>query len=166
MFVLFSLMALIALYIETALSHLLPIGVLIPNLIVILAVDLGLRYHGALGAFLAFAMGYATDAFSGTHLGVNACLITLVFFMSFEISRRLLVTNAGVGAVAVFFGAILTSIGGLALSSGSGALGEAGPLMPWLGLQALITAILAPFIFSLLARCKRAVGLPAGPSRE
>ena len=163
---LFSILALIALFLETAIPHLIPAHVLIPNLIVILAVDLGLRYHGTLGALMAFAMGYATDAFSGIHLGVNAFLMTLVYLLTYEMSRRLLVTNALVGSVFVFFGVMLTSLGGLWLGSGTEVLSESGPMLPWLLAQAAITAIIAPFVFALVAQCRRAIGLPARAARE
>ncbi len=159
-------MGLVALAFETAIPHLMPTPVLIPNLIVILAVDLGLRHRSAMAAVLAFAMGYATDAFSGTHLGVNAFLVTLVFLLAYEVSRRLLVINTLVGAVAVFAGVMLTAVGGLALGSGFDALGQAGSLMPALFFQALLTAVISPFIFALLDLCKRTIGLRAGAARE
>ncbi len=41
------------------------IRALIPNMIIIFAVDLDLRHHGVLPAILAFTMGYATDALAG-----------------------------------------------------------------------------------------------------
>ena len=164
--VLFGVMALVALAFETTLPHLMLIPILIPNVIVILAVDLGLRHRTAMAAVLAFAMGYATDAFSGTHLGVNAFLVTLVFLLAYQVSRRLLVINAVVGAVAVFAGAMLMAVGGLALGSGFDSLGQAGPLMPALFLQALLTAIISPLVFAVLDICKRTIGLPVGAVRE
>ncbi len=77
---------------------------LVPNLIIILTIDLGLRHHGAIPALLAFAISYATDAMSSTTLGMNAFLVTGVFLLTYEaLSSRLLVTNALVGATVVFF---------------------------------------------------------------
>ncbi len=163
---LFAFLAFVALLVQTAIPHLISSHILVPNLIVILAVDLGFRHHGALSALLAFAMGYAADAFSGAHLGVNAFLITLVFLLTYEISRRLLVTNSLVGAVAVFLAVLVASVGNLMLSSGAEGMSQAVSVMPWLLLQALLTAIIAPAVFSVLARCKRVVGLPARAARE
>jgi rod shape-determining protein MreD len=162
--VLFGLMAVAALFIETTAPRMIASPALVPNLIVILAVDLGLRHRSAGAAALAFAMGYATDAFSGTHLGVNAFLITLVFLLTYEIARRLLVINALVGAVAVFFGVIVTGLGVVVLGAGSDAL--AWTLAPGLLLQALLSAIVSPIVFAILDLLKRGIGLRAGVARE
>ena len=75
MFILFAIATYIALLIQTAAPLWFPFHALIPNLIIILTVDLGLRHHGAIPALLAFAIGYATDAMSGTTLGMNAFLM-------------------------------------------------------------------------------------------
>jgi rod shape-determining protein MreD len=163
---LFAIFALLGLALETANFHLVSFRPLIPNLIVILAVDLGFRHHGAIAALLAFSIGYATDAFAGSHPGLNAFMITLIYVVCYEISSRLLVTNAFVGATVVFFGVILTALGAIALSAGIEAVGQSGGIMPSLMLQAGISAIVAPFVFSILARCKRAIGLPVAPARE
>jgi rod shape-determining protein MreD len=164
--VLFAILAFVSLAIETAIPYWLPTRVLIPNLIVILAVDLGLRHHSAAAAVLAFAMGYATDAFSGTILGLNAFLITIVFILSYELSVRLLVTNALVGAMAVFLGVMVTTLGALAISSGSTALADASRMLPTFAIEAAVSAAFAPPMFALLAAIKRTVGLPVGPARE
>jgi rod shape-determining protein MreD len=164
--VLFALLTFVSLAIETAVPYWLPTRVLIPNLIVILAVDLGLRHHGAVPAVLAFAMGYATDALSGTVLGLNAFLITIVFILSYEVSVRLLVTNAIVGAMAVFVGVLIATLGALAITSGSAALTDASRMLPAFAIQAAVSAAFAPPIFAGLAALKRAIGLPAGSARE
>ena len=149
---------------ETAVPHLISARSLIPNLIVILAVDLGLRHHGVLPAIIAFGMGYATDALAGSHPGLNAFMVTLVFLVSYEFSSRLLVTNAFVGATIVFFGVIVTDLGTIAI--GSSALSESGPMVPHILLRAMISALVAPLVFSVLAGSKRLVGLPARAARE
>jgi rod shape-determining protein MreD len=164
--VLFAVLAFVSLAIETAVPYWLPSRELIPNLIVILAVDLGLRHHNAVAALLAFAMGYATDALSGTILGLNAFLITIVFILSYELSVRLLVTNALVGAMAVFMGVLITMLGALAITSGSAALGDMSRMLPAYAIQAAISAAFAPPIFAGLAALKRAIGLPVVSARE
>ena len=156
----------LGLALETAVPHLISARSLVPNLIVILAVDLGLRHHGVLPAILAFGMGYATDALAGSHPGLNAFMVTLVFLVSYEFSSRLLVTNAFVGATIVFFGVIATNLGTIAIGSGIGALGESGPIVPSILLRATISALVAPLVFSILANSKRLVGLPARAARE
>jgi rod shape-determining protein MreD len=161
---LFAAFAVLGLGIESAVPHLVSFRALIPNLIIILAVDLGLRHHGVVPAIMAFAMGYATDALAGSHPGLNAFMMTMVFLVSYEISTRLMVTNAFVGATMVFVGVIATALATVAMGDGFNSI--SGSMMPGLTLEAFISAIVAPFIFSMLATSKRLMGLPARAVRE
>jgi rod shape-determining protein MreD len=163
---LFAVFAVLGLAFETAVPHLLSFRAVIPNLILILAVDLGLRHHGVLPAIIAFAMGYATDALAGSHPGLNAFMMTMVFLVSYEISTRLMVANSFVGATVVFFGVFATAMGTISIADGFNALGETGPMLPSLTLQAVISAMVAPFIFSILAASKELTGLPVRAARE
>jgi rod shape-determining protein MreD len=166
MVILFAIATYIALLIQTAVPLWFPFHALIPNLIIILTVDLGLRHHGALPALVAFAIGYATDAMSGTTLGMNAFLTTSVFLLTYEISSRLLVTNALVGATAVFFAVMVAGFGAIVIMSGRGSGAAINDAMPTLLLQSLISAIVAPMVFAVLAGSKRVVGLSDRPARE
>jgi rod shape-determining protein MreD len=163
---LYAIATLIALALETTIPHWLPLGMLAPNLVLILAVDLGMKHHGALGALMAFAMGYAIDSFSGTHLGLNAFMLTLIYLIAYAFSRYLISTSTAIGVVVVFVGAILT---GLANSIGSAGF-EVGPgtagLMPRLALQGAISALFTPLVFSITGWGKRIVGLRARSARE
>jgi len=161
---LFAAFAILGLAFESAVPHLVSFRPLIPNLIIILAVDLGLRHHGVLPAVIAFGMGYATDALAGSHPGLNAFMITMVFLVSYEISTRLMVTNAFVGATVVFFSVIATALATVALADGFSSI--SGAMMPGLMLGAFISAIVAPLVFSILAGAKRLTGLPAKAGRE
>jgi rod shape-determining protein MreD len=163
---LFAVFVVLGLAFESAVPHLVSLHGLIPNLIIILAVDLGLRHHGVLPAIIAFAMGYATDALSGSNPGVNAFMMTMVFLVSHEISTRLMVANAFVGATVVFFAVILTALATIAFANGFNALSDTGPMLPRLMLEAAISAIVAPFVFAMLAGGKRLTGLPARAARE
>jgi rod shape-determining protein MreD len=163
---LFAVFVILGLAFESAGARIVAVRSLIPNLIIILAVDLGLRHHGVLPAILAFTMGYATDAIAGSHPGLNAFMMTMVFLISYEISTRLMTANAGVGATIVFFGVIATTLGTIAIANGFASLSSTGPLLPSLLLQSFITALIAPFIFSILTATKRLTGLPVGPARE
>jgi rod shape-determining protein MreD len=163
---LFAVFLVLGLAFESAVPHMVSFRALIPNLIIILVVDLGLRHHGVLPAMLAFAMGYATDALAGSHPGLNAFMMTMVFVVTYEISTRLMVTNALVGATVVFFGVIATALATVALADGFSAHSHTGALLPGLTLEAAISAIVAPFIFSMLAASKRMTGLPVRPMRE
>lgn len=163
---LFAVFVILGLAFESAGARIVSVRSLIPNLIIILAVDLGLRHHGVLPAVLAFTMGYATDAIAGSHPGLNAFMMTMVFLISYEISTRLMVANAGVGAMVVFFGVIATTLGTIAIANGFASLSSTGPLFPALLLQAFITALIAPFIFAILATTKRLTGLTEPSTRE
>jgi rod shape-determining protein MreD len=163
---LFGVFVILGLAFESAGARIFSFRALIPNLIIILAVDLGLRHHGVLPAIIAFAMGYATDALAGSHPGLNAFMTTMVFLVSYEISTRLMVANAGVGATVVFFGVIATALGTVAIANGFGSLSSTGPMLPSLTLQAFITALIAPLVFSILATLKRLIGLPDGTARD
>jgi len=160
---LFAIATLIALALETTIPHWLPLGMLAPNLVLILAVDLGMKHHGALGAMIAFAMGYAVDSFSGTHLGLNAFMLTLVYLIAYGLSRYLISTSTAIGAILVFIGAMLT---GLANSFGiAGSPGTVG-IVPRLALQGAISALFTPWVFAVMGSGKRAVGLRARSVRE
>jgi rod shape-determining protein MreD len=161
---LFAAFAILGLAFESAVPHLVSFRPLIPNLIIILAVDLGLRHHGVLPAVIAFGMGYATDALAGSHPGLNAFMITMVFLVSYEISTRLMTANALVGATVVFFSVIATTLATIAMADGVNSI--SGSMMPSLTLGAFISAIIAPFIFSILAGAKRLTGLPTGAARD
>jgi rod shape-determining protein MreD len=162
---LFAVFVVVGLAFESAGARIVSVRALIPNLIIILAVDLGLRHHGVLPAILAFAMGYATDAIAGSHPGLNAFMMTAVFLVSYEISTRLMVTSAGVGATVVFFAVIATALGTVAIANGFNSLSDTAPMLPALTLQASISAIIAPFIFATLSATKRLTGLPDGSGR-
>jgi rod shape-determining protein MreD len=157
---LFALATLVALAIQTIVPFWLPIGAFMPNLVLILAVDLGFRHASALGAVMAFAMGYATDALSGSHLGLNAFTVTLAFLIAYEISRHLLTTNDLVGALAVLLGVLINALGGLALTSNLGALTDPGGVVGrQIAVQAAISATLSPPIFALMNRARRGLGI-------
>jgi rod shape-determining protein MreD len=164
---LFALATFAALAIQTILPFWFPIRGLVPHLVLILSVDLGLRHPSASAALMAFAMGYATDALSGSQVGLNAFTVTLVFLVSYELSGRLLATSDLVGAITVFAGTLINALGAFVLASNpmtwSQIEGVAGRRML---LQALITASLAPPVFWLLRSGKSALGLPLRIARE
>lgn len=163
---LFAFATLFALALQTMLPYWLPLGPYVPDLVLILAVDLGMRHHSAVAALMAFVMGYAIDAVSGTQIGLNAFMITLVFLLAYELSSQLLVTNVAVGMLAVFVGVIIKDLGSIIISSGfSGLTGDSVLMRDLLG-QAAVTALLAPLVFVAMARGKKLLGLLATGRRE
>jgi rod shape-determining protein MreD len=162
----FSAATLIALAIQTSLMPLLPFSMLMPDFALILAVNLGLRHTGAAAALMAFGIGYATDAFSGNQLGLNALLFTLVFIVTYWLSHSMFSVSSIVGIVAVFAGVILIDFGDYVAASGRNSSTALGVLLPSILIQAAITALCAPAVFRLIARVTRIVGLrPRGARR-
>jgi rod shape-determining protein MreD len=163
---LFAAATLAALALQTMLPYWLPLGPFVPDLVLILAVDLGMRHHSAIAALMAFLMGYAIDAFSGTQIGLNAFMVTLVFLLAYELSSTLLVTNVLVGMLAVFVGVLIKVLGSMVISSGFSGLAGNPALMRTLMGQAAVSALLAPLVFALMARGKKVIGLLTTGRRE
>jgi rod shape-determining protein MreD len=156
---LFSLAAFVALTLQTALPRLLPLGILVPDLVLILAVDLGLRHPRVLTALMAFAMGYAVDAFSGVELGLNALLLTMVFVFAYWLSRVLVSTSTAIGVIAVFAGVIFSDIGNYLIASRFALADRLHALMPAVLIQAAMTALLTPSVFRMTEWAARIAGL-------
>jgi rod shape-determining protein MreD len=163
---LFSVATLIALAIQTSIPHWLPAGMFVPDLVMILAADLGMKHHGALAALMAFGMGYAVDAFSGTHPGFNAFVLTLVFLMAYALSRYLISTSVAIGIVVVFLGVIMQGIFDYVLTYGWQAVSRPGTIVEPVLVQAFMTALLTPWILMLLDKAKRNLGLRQVSIRE
>jgi rod shape-determining protein MreD len=156
---LFSLATFIALVLQTTLPRLLPFGILMPDLVLILAVDLGMRHPGALSALMAFVMGYAVDAFSGVEVGLNALLLTMVFVFAYWLSRVVISTSTAIGVVAVFVGVIFSDIANYVISSGFAPADRLHALIPAVLMQAAVTALLTPSVFRITGWAARTVGL-------
>jgi rod shape-determining protein MreD len=115
---------------------------------------------------MAFGIGYATDAFSGTHPGFNAFVLTLAFLLAYSLSRYLISTSVAIGIVAVFLGVLIQGVFAYIVSLGwQTGLRPASLVMPVL-VQAVITALLTPWIFILLTWAKRSFGLRQVNVRE
>lgn len=159
MAVLFAVLTLIALAIQTTASRWLPLSALVPDLVLVLAVDLGLRHRRALAPIMAFAMGYAMDSFSGSQLGVNTFVVTLTYLVAYEVGAHSSATGPEAGAVLAFIAVLMQSLGGFLIGTQFRAPNQLGALLPAALLQATVTAVLAPPVFALVARCKRMLGL-------
>jgi rod shape-determining protein MreD len=156
---LFSLATFVALVLQTILPRLLPLEILVPDFVLILAVDLGMRHPRVLTALMAFAMGYAVDTFSGVELGLNALLLTAVFAFAYWLSRMLISTSTAIGVMAVFAGVIFSDVGNYLISSGFAPADRLHALMPAVLIQAAVTALLTPSVFRIMGWAVQAVGL-------
>jgi rod shape-determining protein MreD len=156
---LFAALTFLALAIQTTAAHWLPLSALVPDFVLILAIELGLRHRRALALLLAFAMGYALDAFSGSQMGLNTFVVTLVFLVAYEVGVHSTVVGARAGASLAFAAVLIQNLGGFLISTQFRAPGQLGALLPGALLQASLTAILAPPVFALVEKLKRLLGL-------
>jgi len=164
---LFTIATLIALILQTTIPRLLPFEILVPELTLVLVVDLGLRYHGVAAALAAFAIGYATDAFSGNQLGLNALLFTAIFILTYGLSRAVFSPGRVLGVSAVFGGVMFCALGNYLAGSGWTSRPEPPALLaPSILIQAALTALCAPPIFAMMSGAARLIGLRRSSSRE
>jgi len=151
--VVFGVLAMIALLLQTSVLPRASIGRATPDLLLIMSVYLGLHQHSVPGAIGAFALGYLQDTFSGSIAGLNAFAMCVVFALVYLTSRRLWVDNAISKIVVVFLAAMVKTAVILALivtftaSDGWAALTVSTSM-----LQAVLTALMSPFIFAVLNR--------------
>lgn len=150
---LFLLAGFLVVLLQTTLLHLLPLGPIVPDLILVLCVYWGLN-HPTVGAVLgSFLLGYSVDVFSSPVLGLNAFAMSLVFLAVYLSSRCIWIHNPLLSAAVVFFaswikGAALILVGSFFLAAEGLRIGA----LKYIFLEALVAAVLAPGVFSLLRR--------------
>jgi len=150
---LFLFVGFLVVLLQTTFLHLLPLGPIVPDLILVLCVYWGLN-HPTVGAVLgSFLLGYSVDVFSSPVLGLNAFAMSLVFLAVYLSSRCIWVHNPLLSAAVVFFaswikGAALILVGSLFLAAEGLWIG----VLKYIFLEALVAAALAPWVFSLLRR--------------
>ena len=150
---LFFSVGMLSLLLQTTLLHILPLGPIVPDLILVLCVYWGL-YHPSVAAVLgSFALGYSVDVVSSPILGLNAFAMSLVFLAVYVSSRNIWLHSPMVSAVVVFLaslvkGAALVLVWAVFLTVEGFWIGAARYII----MEALIAALLAPFVFALLRR--------------
>ena len=145
---------------ETTIMHLLPLGPLMPDLVVVLCVYLALHEHSVAGALGAFLLGYFTDNFSGDVIGLHAFAMSLVFVLVYLLARQLWIDNVVANVAVVFVASLLKAVAvALLLVFYLSADYPWGHLFSTAWLEAGVAAVLTPFVFSLLDRGRRMRGL-------
>ena len=138
---------------QTTFVHLLPLGPVVPDLILVLCVYWGL-YHPTVGAALgSFLLGYSVDVVSSPILGLNAFAMSLVFLTVYLSSRSIWLHHPMVSSIIVLLaslvkGAALILVWNIFLSVDGFWKGAVRYIL----MEALIAAVLAPFVFALLRR--------------
>jgi rod shape-determining protein MreD len=87
-----------------------PFTEMVPNLVLVLAVYLGLRHHGVGGVVGAFMLGYFLDTFSGTLLGVHAAACTAAYVVAYLIARTLWTEDGLPAMMVVFLAALVQTV--------------------------------------------------------
>ena len=151
---LFIVAGFLVVLLQTTVLHLLPLGRFVPDLALVLCVYLGLN-HPTVGAVVgSFVLGYSVDVFSaGGVLGLNAFAFSLVFLAVYLSSRAIWVHSPLSSAPVVFFAswikvAALQALWTLFLAME----GLGGGALKYTLVDAILAAVLAPGIFSLLKR--------------
>ena len=135
---------------QTTFLHFSPV---VPDLILVLCVYWGL-HHPSVGAVLgSFVLGYSVDVVSSPILGINAFAMSLVFLAVYLTSRSIWLHNHLVSAIVVFLaslvkGVALVLVWAIFLSTEGFWMGA----IRYILVEALIAAVLAPFIFVVLRR--------------
>jgi rod shape-determining protein MreD len=148
---LFLAVGMLSLLLQTTFLHLLPLGPIVPDLILVLCVYWGLYYPSVAAVLGSFALGYSVDVVSSPILGLNAFAMSLVFLAVYLSSRSIWLHNPMVSAIVVFLaslvkGAALVLVWVVFLSTEGFWIGAARYII----MEALIAALLAPFVFALL----------------
>jgi rod shape-determining protein MreD len=135
---------------QTTFLHFFP---LVPDLILVLCVYWGL-HHPTVGAVLgSFVLGYSVDVVSSPILGINAFAMSLVFLAVYLCSRSIWLHNHLVSAIVVLLASLVKGmafvlVSAIFLSTEGFWMGA----LRYILLEALVAALLAPFVFALLRR--------------
>ncbi|HWP65722.1 MAG TPA: rod shape-determining protein MreD [Candidatus Limnocylindria bacterium] len=144
----------------TVLPYLRPLVGVTPNLVLVLAVYVGLRYPGALGALGVFVLGYFLDTFAGATLGFQTLGLLLVFAVASLASSTVRTDSGGPLMVVVFGAGCLDALAEAALYRLG--IGGSPPSLAVLryGLgQAAGAALLAPLVLRLVGWSERMLGV-------
>jgi len=151
---------------QTSLQRLLPVGPVVPDLILVLCVYWGLHHPTAGAALGSFMLGYSVDIVSSRLLGVNAFAMSLVFLAVYLGSRSIWLHHPIVSSIIVLFAAVIKGAGlvvvWVVFLSTEGFWQGA---IKYIVSEALIAAVLAPFMFALLQHSENLIAKP-GPAAQ
>src|SRR5918996_3765558 len=103
----FFVVGVLLVLLQTTFLHLLPIGPVVPDLILVLCVYWGL-HHPTVGAALgSFLLGYSLDVVSSPILGLNAFAMSIVFFAVYLSSRSIWLHSAVASSLVVLLAALV-----------------------------------------------------------
>ncbi len=151
LFLLYFSVGFLLVLLQTSLLHMLPLGPVAPDLTLVLCVYWAFN-RPTVGTVLgSFLMGYTVDVFSSPILGIHAFAMSLVFLVTYLISRQIWARSPLLSAAIVFVAAWVKVIA-MSLIWAIFFASKA----PWTGvlryvfIEALTVALLAPAFFYLL----------------
>ena len=147
-----TLVACVGVLLQSTFFHEVGLGRVIPDILLVLAVYLGLNHHSVSGAAGAFALGYLQDAASGSPAGLSSCGMLVVFVIIYLTCRRLWVDNVVSKLVLVFLASLIkAALGFLLLIVFLSASFEWSSRLGEVLMQGVLSAAVAPAVFWLLA---------------
>jgi rod shape-determining protein MreD len=152
--------AVTAMLIQTTVLAALPALPIVPDLVLILAVYLGVRRQTVGGVVAAFLLGYFLDTFSGTLLGLNAFAFSAAYLAVRWIARHLWLRR-GLPIVAVaLFGGVVRSLSAMTIEALLAGRAPVWQDLVGYGLVGVfLAAVLAPAVFAAVAWEERLLGL-------
>ena len=151
--------AIVAMVLQTTVFPSIPALPVAPNLMMVLAVYLGVFHRNMGGALGAFLLGYFLDAFSGVRLGVNAFAFTLVFAGVQLIARSIWVQGSLPVIVVVFVAGCVRGLVMLAILTLAGGTPLWQHVVWYTVVESMAAALTAPAVFAAVHWEKRALGL-------
>ena len=143
---------------QSTVAHLGPIDLFVPNAALSIVLYMGLHnYNASRGALISFAIGYLTDTFAGSPMGLFTFVAVAAFLISRVASLRLFLQGWFFEIVLTFFLTLIASL----LILGLRALFDRdfGSLLTHLKIvvsRAAATAVVAPLVFRGMAKIERA----------
>jgi rod shape-determining protein MreD len=155
-----ALAAVAAMLLQTTVFRALPLVPIVPDLLLVLAVYLGVRHQTVGGAFGAFVLGYFVDTFSGTLLGLNAFALTAVYLGVQWVARHLWLERGLPLMVVVFCGALVRDLAAIGLTTAVAARGPVWQHVLRYGMAgAFVASLVAPAVFAVVRWERRQLGL-------
>ena len=151
--------AIVAMVLQTTVFPSIPALPVAPDLMLVLAVYLGVFHRNMGGALGAFLLGYFMDAFSGVRLGVNAFAFTLVFAGVQLVARSIWVQGSVPVMAVVFVAGAARGLVTLAILTLAGGTPLWHDVLWYTVIEPIAAALVAPAVFAMVQWEKRALGL-------
>ena len=152
--------AAVAMLLQTSVFPTVPGLPIVPDLVLILTVNLAVRRQSMAGAVAAFMLGYFLDTFSGTLLGLNAFALTAVYLAVGWLARHLWVQRGLPVVGVVLFGGAVRELAAVAVAALVAARAPVWQHVLAYGLTGVLASgLVAPAVFAAVAWEERLLGL-------